>query len=70
VRAIGHDAGLCGLYHCTAAGETSWHGYARFVIELGPRADGVRPVPTSAYATPARRPLNSRLACDKLRQGL
>ena len=76
VRAIGHDAGLCGLYHCTAAGETSWHGYARFVIELARAmgqtlrvaADGVRPVPTSAYATPARRPLNSRLACDKLCQ--
>ncbi len=76
VRAIGQDAGLCGLYHCTAAGETSWHGYARFVIEqaramgqtLRVAADGVRPIPTRAYATPARRPLNSRLACDKLRQ--
>ena len=76
VRAIGRDAALCGLYHCTAGGETSWHGYARFVIEQA-RAQGmplrvppeaVHPIATAAYPTPAQRPLNSRLDCDKLRQ--
>ncbi len=76
VRAIQRDAGLCGLYHCTAAGQTSWHGYATRVIETA-RAQGVpvrvapdavRPIPTSAYPTPARRPLNSRLDCRKLSQ--
>ncbi len=67
---------LAGTYHCVAGGETSWHGYARFVIEWA-RAhgqpvrvapDAVRPIPTSAYPTPARRPLNSRLDTTKLRQ--
>ena len=76
VRAIGRDATQCGLYHCTAGGETSWHGYARFVIEQA-RAQGmplrvppeaVHPIATAAYPTPAQRPLNSRLDCDKLRQ--
>jgi dTDP-4-dehydrorhamnose reductase len=58
-----------GIYHVAAAGETSWNGYARFVIEQAQRAgaslkagvDQVEPVPTSAFPTPARRPHNSRL---------
>jgi dTDP-4-dehydrorhamnose reductase len=63
-----------GLYHCVAAGVTSWHGYARFVLEqaqalgvtlkAGPGA--VDPVPTSAFPTPAKRPHNSRLDTRKL----
>ncbi len=65
---------LAGTYHCVAAGETSWHGYARFVIDwarangqpVRVAADAVRPIATSAYPTPARRPLNSRLATARL----
>ncbi len=66
--------GLAGTYHCVAAGSTSWHGYAQFVIEqaraagqaVKVAADAIRPVPTSAYPTPAQRPLNSRLSTHKL----
>lgn len=73
-RAVLRDASLGGLYHCTAAGATSWHGYARQVIEQalalghGLRAtpDAVHAVPTREYPTPAARPLNSRLDCGKL----
>ena len=65
-----------GLYHLAAAGETSWHGYARFVLdtaralkpELALKAQEVAPVPTSAFPTPAQRPLNSRLNTAHLRQ--
>jgi dTDP-4-dehydrorhamnose reductase len=65
---------VSGLYHLTAAGETSWHGYASLVIDYAQRAgvsmwitpEDVHPVPTSAFPTPARRPLNSRLDCSKL----
>ncbi|MDP1899101.1 MAG: dTDP-4-dehydrorhamnose reductase [Rubrivivax sp.] len=68
------EPGLSGTYHCVAGGETSWHGYARFVIEwarahgqaIQVAADAVLPVPTSAYPTPAQRPLNSRLSTRKL----
>ena len=76
IRAVLHDARLGGTYHAVAAGETSWHGYARFVIEWA-RANGlpvrvaaaaIKAVPTSAYPTPARRPLNSRLDTRKLRE--
>ena len=76
LRALQRDPQLGGTYHAVAAGETHWHGYARFVIDwarahgvpVKVAADAVKPVPTSAYPTPARRPLNSRLATDKLRR--
>jgi dTDP-4-dehydrorhamnose reductase len=66
---------LSGTYHASAAGETSWHGYARHVIGFArARAapvrvadDAVEWVPSSAYPTAARRPLNSRLDTSKLR---
>jgi dTDP-4-dehydrorhamnose reductase len=76
LRAAIADAKLAGTYHAVAAGETSWHGYARFVIEWA-RARGhaikvapeaIEPVPTTSFPTPAKRPLNSRLSCDKLNQ--
>ncbi|MBV8501411.1 MAG: dTDP-4-dehydrorhamnose reductase [Paucibacter sp.] len=67
---------LSGLYHATAAGETSWHRYACHVIEFA-RAQGVpikvrheaiEAIDTTDYPTPARRPLNSRLSTRKLQQ--
>ena len=65
-----------GTYHLAAAGETTWNGYARFVLDtaraLKPdqplKAQEVAPVPTSAFPTPAQRPLNSRLNTAHLRK--
>jgi len=67
-----------GVYHLVPRGETTWCRFARFVLAearrlglplaVGP--DGVRGIPTSAYPTPARRPVNSRLATEKLRTAL
>lgn len=64
---------LAGLYHLAAAGEVSWHGYASHVIDFA-KANGealavtaINPIDTTAYPTPARRPLNSRLGTQKLR---
>ncbi|KAF1043698.1 MAG: dTDP-4-dehydrorhamnose reductase [Herbaspirillum frisingense] len=64
-----------GIYHLTAAGATSWHGYASLIArELMERGvpvklrglEDITPVPTSSYPTPPERPLNSRLDCGKL----
>ena len=68
------DPAKAGTYHAVAAGETSWHGYARFVIDtaralrpdLPLKVHTIDPVPTSAFPTPARRPHNSRLSTKKL----
>ena len=75
IRALAAAPHLAGLYHLVAAGATSWHGYAQHVLaraavrgqtlKAGP--DDVTPIPTSAYPTPARRPLNSRLDTSKVR---
>jgi len=67
--------GPSGIYHVAAAGETSWHGYARFVLQtalaqgvsLKAGPDAVDAIPTTEYPTPARRPLNSRLDTARLR---
>ena len=75
-RAARAQPELAGTYHAVAAGATSWHGYARLVIEtarargvpLALPADALRAIPTSAYPTPAPRPLNSRLDTHKLRE--
>jgi len=74
IRAARQQPELSGLYHLVAAGETSWHGYASFVLDYARRAglalkvapDAIQPVPSSAFPLPARRPLNSRLDTAKL----
>lgn len=61
-----------GLLHTAPAGRTSWHGFAEAIVE-GARERGgsfaveaIDPIPSSAYPTPAARPLNSRLCLDRL----
>ncbi|HKH02657.1 MAG TPA: dTDP-4-dehydrorhamnose reductase [Bradyrhizobium sp.] len=60
-----------GTYHVVCSGETSWSGLAREIFRHAaqnglPVAD-VAGIAATAYPTPARRPGNSRLNCDKLR---
>ena len=61
---------LRGTFHAAAAGEASWAGFAGAIFEgsaaRGGPAARIRPITTSDYPTPARRPANSRLDCSKL----
>ena len=65
---------VSGLYHLTASGQTSWHGYASFVINAARQAgvtiqlatEAIDAVASSAFVSAAQRPLNSRLDCTKL----
>lgn len=66
-----------GLYHATAAGETTWFEFARAIFAERSRRPGqafgvprLVAIPTREYPTPARRPANSRLNCDKLAKRL
>jgi dTDP-4-dehydrorhamnose reductase len=76
LREVRHRPDLSGTYHAVAEGETSWHGYARHVIEFALKSgrpikaplEAIVPVATSAFPTPAKRPHNSRLDTNKLRQ--
>ena len=75
LRAALSNPGLAGTYHAVAQGETSWHGYARHVIEYARAAGqpimvppaGIHAVPTIAFPTLAKRPGNSRMNTHKLR---
>lgn len=61
-------------YHLTAAGATSWHGYAQSIVQFAARKGlipatrtvAINPIATSAYPLPAVRPANSRLDCGKV----
>ena len=67
-----------GLYHLAPRGETSWHGFAAEIFkqaasageELALNPENAHPIPTSAYPTPAKRPLNSRVDVTRLEQAL
>ncbi len=55
-----------GTYHYAGAPDTSWACFARETFALAGLAVAVEDIPTEAYPTPARRPLNSRLDCAAL----
>jgi dTDP-4-dehydrorhamnose reductase len=67
-----------GLYHLAPSGETTWHGYAEFLLAearnaglpVRVRPAAVRSLTTSEYPTAARRPANSLLCCEKLETAL
>jgi len=73
LQSSGQQAMLHGHYHLAPAGETTWYDYAQFIFAQA-RQSGINlaiqrvtPIATSAYPTPARRPLNSRLNTQKLK---
>jgi dTDP-4-dehydrorhamnose reductase len=61
-----NNAWVSGLFHMTAAGVTTWHGFAKAIFA---RAEGptpsLIPIATTDYPTPAARPANSVLSNDK-----
>lgn len=67
-----------GLYHLTASGHTSWHGFARYIVQqmiangLAPtvQPDSVLAIPAADYPTPATRPTYSHLDCSLLQNQL
>ncbi|QPI62924.1 dTDP-4-dehydrorhamnose reductase [Vreelandella venusta] len=67
-----------GIYHLAPRGETSWYGFASEIFktarglgeELAIAPEGVAGISTAEYPTPAKRPLNSRMALSKLENSL
>ena len=52
-----------GVHHFAGAPDVSWADFARAIMAAGGLACDVQDIPSSAYPTPARRPMNSRLDC-------
>lgn len=60
------DDRASGTYHMTAAGRTTWCGFAREIVAARGLATPVVPIRTEEYPLPARRPRNSLLDNTKL----
>lgn len=61
------------LYHLTASGHTSWHGFTKEIVavankklNLKLKIKDIKAIPTTDYPTPAIRPMNSQLELKKL----
>jgi len=69
-----------GIYNLTAAGQTSWHGFAAAILANAASAQAresafalarvpvLKPISTEQYPLPARRPRNSLLSSAKLQR--
>ena len=55
-----------GVFHFSGAPDVSWADFAREIFKQAKLNVGVDDILTSAYPTPAKRPLNSRLDCESL----
>lgn len=60
------DGAEGGTHHFAGTPDTSWAGFARTIMEEAGLGCQVKGIPTSAWPTPALRPLNSRLDCSSL----
>ncbi len=56
-----------GIYHYTNEGVASWYDFTKAILEIAGKNTPVKPVPTSAYPTPAKRPLYSVLNKAKIK---
>ncbi len=55
-----------GTYHLAGAPDASWADFARAIMAGAGLECRITDIPSSAYPTPARRPMNSRLDCATL----
>ena len=70
IESGGWKQSYTGIYHAAGTGETTWHGLAVAALEAAARHGRTMPeviaIRTEDWPTPARRPADSRLDCDKL----
>ena len=64
------DPSLSGIFHLTCQGNTSWHGFAREVLNMSNTSKNIKliAIPTSDYPAPATRPHNSLLNNEKIQR--
>lgn len=62
------QGGEPGLYHCSPAGHTSWHGFACEIARHAGSTCALTPITAKEYPTAATRPQDARLDSSKLAQ--
>jgi dTDP-4-dehydrorhamnose reductase len=59
-----------GTYHLCGGGAVTWYGFAHAILSQRKAATGsgpiLRPISSEVFATPARRPVKSRLDCRRV----
>lgn len=65
------DEKLCGMYHMSAAGQTTWYGFAEAILHLAAKKEGLKVpevmgIPSYEYPLPAKRPQYSVLSNQKI----
>ena len=65
VQQLKQDPSKSGTYHFSGTDDVSWAEFAIEIFKQTGRSVNVLPIPTCDYPTPAVRPLNSRLDCNK-----
>jgi len=66
---------MSGVYHLTSSGRTNWHQFAEEIVRLASQYDdalkdkplSIHPIATHEYPVPAKRPANSSLSTEKIR---
>lgn len=66
-KLLGQNATPNGIYHLSAAGQTSWYEFALAILSLTGRRTQVQRITTAEYPTAARRPRHSVLSNEKIR---
>jgi dTDP-4-dehydrorhamnose reductase len=71
-KQIACDSHSYGIYHFSGSPHVNWHTFAEKIFEIALEQNvlvqpiQVNPITTLDYPTPAKRPANSRLNCDKI----
>ncbi|MFT5634693.1 MAG: dTDP-4-dehydrorhamnose reductase [Cognaticolwellia sp.] len=71
-KQIARDSHAYGIYHYSGFPHVNWHTFAEKIFDIALEQDvlkqliQVNPITTLDYPTPAKRPANSRLNCDKI----
>ena len=65
---LAQDATKSGTYNFSGTPDASWYGFAEEIFSQARRKITLTPIQTSDYPTPAMRPLNSRMDCQRTEQ--
>jgi dTDP-4-dehydrorhamnose reductase len=62
------SASVYGIYNFSNEGECSWFDFAKKIFEINNISIDLKPIPTSSYPTPAKRPVYSVLDKSKFKK--
>ncbi|WP_116790186.1 dTDP-4-dehydrorhamnose reductase [Flavobacterium psychrotrophum] len=68
IAIINSNKAAYGIYNYSNEGEATWYDFAKKIFEVNNVSINLRPIPTSAFPTPAKRPAYSVLDKTKIKE--